>query len=121
MLTVINFSHPFSSSQRTTLEGLVGQSVEIQTIPVQIDFGRDLIDQAVAVVDLANVDWQAGGSYLVRPPALSEVVAVLLAEIHGRAGHFPRVVTFRRASDGSFEVSGVVALQTVRDTARTRR
>lgn len=120
-MQVINFSHPFSPAQRATLEAHIGRPVEIQDIRVQIDFERDLIDQAVAVVDAADVDWRAGGSYLVRLPALSEVVAVVLAEIHGRAGHFPRMVTFRRAGDGSFEVSGIVGLQTVRDVARARR
>lgn len=120
-MQVVNFSHPFSPAQRAALEAHVGQSVDIQDIRVQIDFERDLIDQAVTLVDAAIVDWQAGGSYLVRLPALSEVVAVVLAEIHGRSGHFPRVVTFRRAGDGSFEVSGIVSLQTVRDVARARR
>jgi hypothetical protein len=48
----------------------------------------------------------------------------LLAELHGRMGHFPAVLRLRPVPDSNppqFEVAEVINLQEVRDETRKRR
>lgn len=62
----------------------------------------------------------------IRLPGLSALAACLLAEIHGRSGHFPTIVNLRPAPDPAlavtvFEVAELVNLQAIRDESRRIR
>ncbi len=61
---------------------------------------------------------------LVNPPSLNTITAVLLAELHGRMGHFPPIIRLRPI-DGSlptrYEVAEILNLQAVRDESRKSR
>lgn len=48
---------------------------------------------------------------------------VLLAELHGRIGHFPTLIRLRPKPGPvtMYEVAELLNLQTIRETARTRR
>jgi len=80
---------------------------------------RELVDR----VGLGPEGWQTT-PLLINPPGYAPAAVVLLAELHGRMGHFPAVLRLRPV-EGSvptrYEVAEIVNLQEVRDRARTRR
>ena len=123
---VLNFSHPLTDAQaRDILDSLEISGDDVMTIldiAVQIDMTAPLAEQITAIVDKADlspVAWQSI-PFVVRLPGMSEAGAALLAEIHGRCGYFPRIVTMRR-DNGVFVVNDIVDLQDIRETARGKR
>jgi hypothetical protein len=74
-------------------------------------------------VGLTSQEWQTL-PILVNLPSLNVIAAVLLAELHGRTGHFPAVIRLRpipNSTPPQFEVAEVLNLQAIRDSARQRR
>src|SRR6266852_4605401 len=125
-MLVLNFTHPLTSAQRAQIEGLAGTSIdEVRTIPVQIDQAEPLDPQITAIVDavgLSSEEWQTR-PLLINPPGYAPAAFVLLAELHGRIGHFPSLIRLRPKHEAvtTYEVAELLNLQTVRDAARTRR
>ncbi|HLX40943.1 MAG TPA: CRISPR-associated protein Csx15, partial [Ktedonobacteraceae bacterium] len=101
-MLVLNFSHPFTAEQRTQIETLVGAAIEdIRTIPLQINEAKPLEPQIVAIVDAAGIspeEWQTR-QLLINPPGYAPAAFVLLAELHGRMGHFPTLIRLRPTSE----------------------
>ena len=125
-MLILNFTHPLTGEQKSQIEALVGAPIdEIRTIPVQIDQGELLTPQIVNIVNavqLTSEEWQTR-SLLINPPGYAPAAFVLLAELHGRIGHFPTLIRLR-PKDGplpSYEVAELLNLQTVREAARRRR
>ena len=124
-MLLLNFSHPLTPSQKSALEALLGE-VEVQAVPCHFDQSRPFAEQALSLADTAGLtpdEWQ-GRRLAVVPPSLSGITAVLLAEIHGRAGYFVPVVRMRPVAGSvppTFEVAEVIDLQGLRDAARKRR
>lgn len=133
--TVLNLGHPLTDAQQVQLRiELAGQlalsadtiHLAIRTVRVQIDFERPLSEQIAAIVDdigWNSDDWQAT-PFLLRLPGMADAAAAVIAEIHGRAGYFPSIVTLKRVGADVppvFDIWDVVPLQTVRDKARARR
>jgi hypothetical protein len=61
---------------------------------------------------------------LVNLPSYNYAAALVLAELHGRAGHFPAVLRLRPVAGGAtteFEVAEIINLQAMRDAARQAR
>lgn len=126
-MLLLNFSHPLTPAQVVQVEALAGQPVErVVDTPVQVSPERALAEQVAEVVDrvgLTPVEWQTL-PLVVNPPGYAPAAAALLAELHGRVGHFPTVLWIRPVAGSTpprFEVAELVNLQAVRDTARTRR
>ena len=125
-MLILNFSHPLTVEQREQIETLAAASIEnIHTIAVQIDQGQPLeaqIRTIVAAIPLTSEEWQTR-SLLINPPGYAPAAFVLLAELHGRIGHFPTLVRLRPKADPmtSYEVAELLNLQTIRETARTYR
>lgn len=126
-LLVLNFSHPLTPEQQAEIARLTGQSVErVINVPVQIDHDAPLAPQTAALADAAGLspgDWQTK-PLIVNLPSLALAAGALLAELHGRLGHFPAVLHLRPETRGATTVFVVVALenlQALRDAARTRR
>lgn len=125
-MLILNFSHPLTSEQREQVETLAAAPIEnIHTIAVQIDQGQPLeaqIRTIVAAIPLTSEEWQTR-SLLVNPPGYAPAAFVLLAELHGRIGHFPTLVRLRPKAGPmtSYEVAELLNLQTIRETARTYR
>jgi hypothetical protein len=124
---LINFGHPLTDEQRAQLDTLAGQPVErIVDVPTQFDHRHPFPDQVRALVDgleLSPAEWQTL-PILVNPPALNAIAVTLLAELHGRMGHFPAIVRLRPVANSPvtrYEVAEIVNLQAVRDAARGRR
>lgn len=125
-MLVLNFSHPLTSSQYQQIELLAGMPVEdVRTIPVQIRQGEPLVPQVVAIVnavELSSEEWQTR-QLLVNPPGFAPAAFVLLAELHGRTGHFPSLIRLRPLSGAvpGYEVAELLNLQSVREESRYRR
>jgi hypothetical protein len=125
-MLVINFSHPLTAEQVAHIETLAGTSLEgIHTVPVEINQAEPLEPQIVAIVnsvDLSAEDWQTR-KLLINPPGFAPAAFVLLAEIHGRMGHFPTLIRMRPVSGPVtyYEVAELLDLQVIREQARHRR
>lgn len=126
MILVLNFSHPFTASQREQLILQLGIEIEVRVIQVQINNERSLAEQAAILADatmLSSEEWQTL-PLVVNPPGFAPVAMALLAELHGRMGHFPTLVQLRPAVDSmsmTYEVAELLNLQAIRDEARLRR
>ena len=126
-MILLNFSHPLTQEQVKQLEAITGQAVaEVRGAPAQFDHARPFAEQAVALADslaLTAEEWQTT-PLLVVPPSLNFIAVTLLAELHGRIGHFPPVIRLRPVAGDTptrYEVAEVINLQAVRDQARQRR
>src|SRR5689334_17843549 len=125
-MLILNFTHPLTDEHKAQIESLAGTPVdEIRTIPVQIDQAEPLERQISAIVDavqLSSQEWQTR-ALLINPPGYAPASFVLLAELHGRIGHFPSLIRLRPKPGPvtSYEVAELLNLQAVREAARTRR
>jgi len=125
-MLILNFTHPLTPEQQQQIEQLAGTSIEeVRNIPVHIDQEQALGPQVVElinVVGLSQEEWQSR-TIVINPPGYAPVAIVLLAELHGRRGHFPAVIRVRpkQGAITTFEVAEILNLQAIRDQARQRR
>ena len=125
-MLILNFSHPITPEQRVQIESLADTTIsDIRAIPVQIDQAQPLEPQIRSIVDATGLtpeQWQTL-PLLINPPGYAPAAFVLLAELHGRIGHFPTLIRLRPKAGPitSFEVAELLNLQTVRETARKQR
>ena len=98
----------------------------MKTVACQFDHERPFAEQARELVDrvgLSADEWQTT-PLLVNLPSLAAIAAAVLAEMHGRTGHWPAVLRLRPVAGSvppRFEVAEVIDLQKVRDEARKKR
>ncbi|KGM12881.1 hypothetical protein N869_01015 [Cellulomonas bogoriensis 69B4 = DSM 16987] len=126
-MIVLSCSHPLTEPQLERLQVLAGGARLRVLEPdlAHLDLDGDLVGQVRRALDalpLRGSDWESL-PFLVSLPALSLSAAVLVAEVHGRCGHFPTVVR-RVRSRGPvvmFEVADLIGLQDVRTSARAGR
>ncbi len=126
-MILINFAHPITEQQRAQIEALTGRAIErVVDVPAQLDNMQPFEPQVMELLDkvgLTTEEWQTL-PILVNLPSLNVIAAVLLAELHGRTGHFPAVLRLRPAPNTTppqFEVAEILNLQAIRDRARQRR
>lgn len=126
-MLLLNFSHPLTADHLARIEALAGQAVDrVIDAETQFDVDAPFAPQVADLADsigLSPDEWQTA-PILVNPPALNVIAAILLAELHGRMGHFPPVVRLRPASDplfSTYEIAEIINLQAVRAQARTAR
>lgn len=125
-MLLLNYAHPLTDTQRLQLRALLGQEVAVRDIPVQADRQRPIRDVARDLADAAALtpaQWQEL-PLLINPPGLAPLAVALIAEVHGRSGHFPAVLNIRPSTSApapTYEVAEVVNLQDVRDQARLLR
>ena len=125
-MLILNFTHPLISEQRTQIESLASTPIEeVRDIPVQINQEELLEPQIISIVDatgLSSEEWQTL-PLLVNPPGYAPAAFVLLAELHGRIGHFPTLIRLRPKPGPmtSYEVAELLNLQSIREAARRRR
>lgn len=125
-MLILNFTHPLTDEHKAQIESLAGTSIdEVRDIPVQINQDEPLAPQVSAVVDgahLSSKEWQTR-TLLINPPGYTPAAFVLLAELHGRMGHFPSLIRLRPKADAvtTYEVAELLNLQTIRETSRTYR
>ena len=125
-MLLLNFTHPLTDAQRAHIEALAGTSIEEErTIRVQIRHEEALEPQIAAIVErvgLSSLAWQTR-PLLINPPGYAPAAFVLLAELHGRIGHFPSLVRLRPKSGPvpTYEIAELLNLQAVRESAREHR
>ncbi len=125
-MLILNFTHPLTPEQRTQIEALADTPIdEVRTIPVQINQEEPLAPQITSIVDAVGLtpeEWQTR-TLLINPPGYAPAAFVLLAELHGRIGHFPTLIRLRPKPGPmtTYEVAELLNLQTIRETARKRR
>ncbi len=125
-MLILNFTHPLTNEQQAQIEALANTSIEeVRTIRVQINQEEPLEAQITSIVDatgLSSEEWQTR-PLLINPPGYAPAAFVLLAELHGRIGHFPSLIRLRPKPGPviSYEVAEMLNLQTIRETARRRR
>ncbi len=126
-MLLLNFSHPLTATQKAQIEDLTGQTIADQrdSMP-QLDHEQSFAEQVRRLVDAVGLPpdaWQTA-PIVVNPPGYAPAAAVLLAELHGRMGHFPAIVRLRPVAGSTptrYEVAEIVNLQAVREDARLRR
>ncbi len=125
-MLILNFTHPLTEENKAQIESLAGNAIEeIRMIPVQIDQAQPLEQQVSTIVDQARLtseEWQTR-LLLINPPGYAPAAFVLLAELHGRMGHFPPLVRLRpkHGAITTYEVAELLNLEVIRDNARMRR
>jgi len=126
-MLILNFTHPLTPEQQAQIEALAHTSIEeVRTIPVQIDQSEPLEPQITSIVDsvgLSSEEWQTR-PFLINPPGYAPAAFVLLAELHGRIGHFPSLIRLRPLPGSTptvYEVAELINLQAIREEARRRR
>ena len=128
-MIVLNFSHPIATAQREAISNLSGYRLgqnDVKDIETQFDYAKSFAEQVVMLVEsvgLTSEQWQTE-QILVNLPSFNVIAALLLAELHGRMGHFPTVLRFRPSSEDApaqFEPTEIINLQAIRDAARGRR
>ena len=124
---ILNFSHPLTESQRAEIEKAIGAPVDrITDAAVQFDVDQPFIEQVVRLIDgleISSQQWQSE-TWLVMLPSLSAISAVVLAELHGRMGHFPAIIRLKPHSTAvgtSYAFAEIINLEALRQAARTRR
>jgi hypothetical protein len=126
-LTLLNFSHPLTEVQCAQIRRLTGQiDFTTRELPVSLNHNAPFAGQIAALLDslaLSATEWQTT-PWLINPPGFAPAAATLIAELHGRIGHFPGMLRIRPIADSTpprYEVAEIVNLQAVRDAARARR
>src|SRR6266571_3665492 len=97
-MLILNFTHPLTDEHQGQIEALAGRTIdEIRTIPVQINQAEPLSPQIATIVNAAHLssqEWQTR-ALLINPPGYAPAAFLLLAELHGRIGHFPSLIRLR--------------------------
>lgn len=123
-MRVLNFSHPLDEGHRRTLAQMTGQTVTfMRHMPLQCDPLYPFAPQVREVLDTISLNWQVG-QWVVILPGHSVIAALILAELHGRIGHFPTIVRLQRVAGETlarYVIAEVVNLQHIRDEARGTR
>ncbi len=126
-MLLINFAHPMTDAQRAQVEKLTGRPLEhVIDVKTHLDPALSFAEQAAALVDsvgLTSADWQTA-ALVVNLPSLTPIAALVLADLHGRMGHFPSALRLRPVANTTppaFEVAELLPLQLVREQARTNR
>lgn len=127
-ITLLNFTHPFDEPQIKQLEDKLGCFIEHVWPNTKAHFNLNMplepqISSMVDALGFTPEEWDVAGRFIVSLPGLSEPSAVLLAELHGRMGHFPTIVRRRKDDQdesGKYLFAEVINLSNIRDKARHR-
>lgn len=126
---ILNFSgHPVSPGQQQAIEKHMHWpsssvvDVRLGNVPEDNNFAVS-ITKAIERAGLSREEWQTTPIVAV-PAGYPAVWSVILAELHGRLGHFPDVARLRPTQPGSgekYEVAEILNLRELRHASRSKR
>jgi transcriptional regulator with XRE-family HTH domain len=122
-ILLLNFAHSLTVQQRVQIEELSKTTIEnivaISTLINEEEPLESQITSLIEAVDQSIPDWHKR-DMLINPPGYAPAAFLLLAEIHGRIGHFPTFIRMRpiHSSVTTYEVIELLNLQIIRDAAR---
>jgi hypothetical protein len=125
-LLLLNYAHPLTQAQLAQAGALANEPLEVRDIAVQAGRARPIGEVARELADasgLSPLEWQTL-EVIVNPPGLAPLALALIAELHGRSGHFPAILNIRPVAGATpvrYEVAEIVDVQALRDVARGRR
>ncbi|MGH2732590.1 MAG: CRISPR-associated protein Csx15 [Actinomycetota bacterium] len=126
-LLVVNFGHPLTPEQIEQMEALCARRVEkVIDVQARFDHHGPFPPQVHALADrcgLSPREWQTV-PLVVNVPTFHLAAVAVLADLHGRIGHFPSILRLRPTPEVTpprFEVAEVLNLQALRDQARDER
>jgi len=121
---VLNFSHPLTKENIQQIEKLLGKPVDkVIEVEINLDLQKPIkyqIRYLANKVGFSKETWQTV-PLLIIPPSFSAAAVSLLAELHGRIGHFPAIIRLKPKPDSipqQFEVAEIINLQAIRNEAR---
>jgi len=123
-MILLNFSHPLTEKQIASIEEMLSCKIS-RPVHCHIYFDNDqsFLNQ---VRDLFSSETLSENEIQTQPvlvvlPSHSFIAGLILAELHGRMGHFPAVVRIGPVPDSvpvAYKVSEIVDLQALRDEAK---
>ncbi|MBF0585472.1 hypothetical protein INT08_03560 [Prosthecochloris sp. N3] len=125
----LNFSgHPVLPQQAHDIQKKMGwPNIDVIDVPVgTVSEDQNFLRTATRTVDRIDLlpnEWQSF-ALVVIPSGYAPLWAALLADLHGRLGHFPDMVRLRPSPKGAkekFEVAEIIDLRDVRQQARSTR
>lgn len=126
-MILLNFAHPVTAEQMTTIEALMGRKAEsVMDVPAQFDNDQPFepqVRELLAGIPLTPAEWQTE-AFLVNLPSFNIIAVLVLTELHGRMGYFPSVLRMRPVPGSTptrFEVAEVINLHAIRNQARKER
>lgn len=126
-MIIINFSHPLIATHLNQVTELLGEKpAQLIERMAQVDHGKPFARQVALLVDSVGLSpnaWQTT-PIIVNPPGFAPLAVVLMAELHGRMGHFPTIIRMRPIAGSQateYEVAELVNLHKVREQAREKR
>jgi len=126
-IKILNFHHPLTKEQIQKIEKILNKSIaEIVPLYSHLDESRPFRPQICDLIIAAKISSESlqHGEYIINLPGYTPAAAVLIAELHGRMGHFPTIIRLKKV-EGSlppvFDVEEIVNLQSIRDEARMCR
>lgn len=126
-MILLNFSHPLTAEQIRQIEALTGQTPErILHLPAAFDPQQPFEPQLQDLFSQLPLPPQEleTAPLLVVLPSLNYIAALVLAELHGRIGHFPAALRLRPEQIGgltTYAAAEILNLQALREAARGRR
>ena len=126
-MLLLNFAYPLTPEHLAAIETLCGRAIArvIEQPTRNFDVQRPYAEQAcelVAGLELETDEWQP--PILVNLPSLAVIAVLVLAEIHGRLGHFPAVLRLRPVQGAlvtQYEVAEILNIEAVRLAGRGQR
>ncbi len=126
-MNILNFSHPLTEQQINQISACLG-SRPTQILDVKTHFNADtpFAEQTQELFTKLGVssDSLQQDIWLVVPPALNYIAAIVLAYLHGRMGHFPSIIRLKPVNEQfvtTYELAEIMNLEEVRQTARSER
>jgi len=126
-MNLLNFAHPLPATTCAAIAAAAGAPLAtIIEMQPQLDTDGAFAPQIAALLERTGIssEYFQTEPWLVVLPALNYIAALILAELHGRLGHFPAIIRLRPVANGPvthYEFAEIIDLDHVRQHARTRR